>query len=116
MDLIPEENIEIVRNIVTVGFEQVGTRFEKYLSACRSQVKHLKEGNGYTGLQQNIIGNVVDNYTYLFRKDPKTNQFLDNDLQFKNPWTDLTLEPHQREFIKFVLYSLNRHSYGQKYK
>lgn len=116
MDLIPEENIEIVRNIVTVGFEQVGTRFEKYLSTCRSQVKHLKEGNGYTGLQQNIIGNVVDNYTYLFRKDPKTNQFLDNDLQFKNPWTDLTLESHQREFIKFVLYSLNRHSYGQKYK
>lgn len=116
MDLIPEENIEIVRNVVSTGFEQVSTRFQKYLALCRTQVKNLKEGNGYSGTRQNMIGDVVSNYSNLFRRKQGTNELLDGDLQFKNPWTDTTLKPHEIEFIKFVLYSLNKHAYGRKYK
>jgi hypothetical protein len=116
MDLIPEENIQIIREVVSSGFEQVSTRFQKYLSKCRTQVEDLKKGNGYTKGRQIGIGDTVNNYIYLFRKDMNTNEFLDGDLQFKNPWTDNTLNDHHREFIKFVLYSLNKHSYAQKYK
>lgn len=114
MDRIPEENVQTINRIISTGFEKVGTRHNKFVSQVRTQCENLMSGNGYSKGRKLIIGDVVNNYLNLFERDADGN-FIDNDLKFRNPWTDKRLENHEREFIKFVLWSLNRHIYAKKY-
>lgn len=114
MDRIPEENVQTINRITSDGFEKVGTRHNKFVSICRVQRDNFLKANGYTKGRQMLIGDVVNNYTDLFERDADGN-LIDGDLKFKNPWSNPSLKEHQREFIKFILWSLNRHSYSKKH-
>lgn len=114
MDRIPEENVQTINRIISTGFEKVGTRHNKFVKQVRTQCEKLMSGNGYSKGRKLMIGDVVNNYLNLFERDADGN-FIDNDLKFRNPWTDKSLKNHEREFIKFVLWSLNRHVYAKKY-
>lgn len=113
MDLMPEENMQIINRTVQIGFDQVRTRFAKYRSECSAQVAKLKEANGFGKVRQIVVGDTTSNYTNLFERDESGN-LLDGDLKFRNPWTDDRLTPHEKEFLKYVLFTLNKRKYKWK--
>lgn len=117
MDLLPEENVQMINRIVQSDFQKLRDRFGNFRSKCTNQVNKLKQGNNYNGARQMLIGDVTSNYINLFRRDTNTNELLNGDLILKNPWTDKSLQPHQQEFLKFVLYSINKYNKSKlKYK
>lgn len=113
MDLIPEENIQTINTIVQNGFNRVRTRFQKQRLTLKHKLDTFKSGNGYGSFRQYGIGDVSTNYFNLFERNSK-GELIDGDLKFRNPWTDKSLNEHEREFIKYVLFVLNKQQYKWK--
>lgn len=113
MDLIPEENIQTVNTIVQNGFNKVRTRFQKQRLTLKQKLDTFKSKNGFGSFRQYGIGDVSTNYFNLFERDSK-GELIDGDLRFRNPWTDNGLNEHEREFIKYVLFVLNKQRYRWK--
>lgn len=113
MDLIPEENIQTVNRIVQIGFDRVRTRFQKQRLTLKSKLDTFKKGNDYGSFRQYGLGDVSKNYFNLFERTID-GKLVDGDLKFRNPWTDNQLNDHERDFIKYVLFVLNRKKYRLK--
>lgn len=107
MDLIPEHNVRIVNETVQRGNSQIRDIFQKARLETTSHVDRLKKALGFTKTQQIAIGNTTSIYLNLFERDDNGN-LTNNDLKFKNPWTSTKLSDTERNFIKYVLYALNK--------
>lgn len=113
MDLIPSENVQIIRTIVDAAFGKIRETFSEYKAINRAQVAKLKKGNDYGLIRHLVVGDSSSNYFNLFRRN-SDNELEDDDYILKNPWTSTSLIPAQRDFIKYTLYELNKYSYDKK--
>lgn len=109
-DLIAESNIRMIDSIVQTDMQHIRDKFQPWRLQCLSHVQKLKSGNGFSTARQLAVGDSTTNYLHLFRRDPKTGELENNDLIFKNPWTDESLQEHERTFLKFVLYTIHKYN------
>lgn len=116
MDLIPSQNIQIIRSIIDASFSKVREIFADYKSGCRAQVAKLKTVNDFGSVRQFTIGDVSSIYYNLYRRNAdKTLE--DDDYILKNPWSDHSLNETERNFIKYMLFNINKYdSVKKKYK
>lgn len=84
MDLIPSENVQIIRTIVDTAFGKIRETFSDYKAINRAQVAKLKKGNDYGLMRHIIIGDSSSNYFNLFRRN-SDNELEDDDYILKNP-------------------------------
>ncbi len=84
MDLIPSENVQIIRTIVDAAFGKIRETFSDYKTINRAQVAKLKKGNDYGLMRHIIIGDSSSNYFNLFRRN-SDNELEDDDYILKNP-------------------------------
>lgn len=112
MDLIPSQNARIIHRMVNDGFEKVHSRFNSFNSSLRSQVNKLKDNKGFTSAEALSTGYTTRIYSNLFRKE--NGEYLNGDLILKNPWKDKDINDQEREFIKFVLFHINKYHFGWK--
>lgn len=96
--------------MVNDGFEKVHSRFNSFNSSLRGQVNKLKENKGFTSAEALSTGYTTRIYGNLFRKE--NGEYLNGDLILKNPWKDKDLNDQEREFIKFVLFHINKYHFG----
>ena len=107
MDTIPDENVAIIRDAINRSMSTVTNRFNTFNSKQRAIIEKLKESKGYSKLRQLTVGDMVKLYRNLYRPQNEANP----DLILKDPWTDTSLNEVEKEYIKFVLFHLNKRKY-----
>ena len=114
LDLIPSKNARVIQRIVNDGFDKVHASFNKFNSGLRRNVEKLKNDKGFSTAEALTSGYATRIYNNLFRTD-SNGELLDGDLILKNPWdTNEDLSNTEREFLKFVLFHLNKYKKGWK--
>lgn len=105
VDLISNQNMQAVRKAVNDGIAEISDRHAEYLKRMRAEIKKLKEGSKY-GAWDEFLGHGGSLFYNMFRKG----EGYEEDLVLKNPWTDDSLRPHEKRFLKFVLFTLNKYN------
>lgn len=111
IDMVGVKVARDIRSIVEQGNSKITTNYGKYQTQMRHYVKEYHASVGYTDAKKLVVGRVAPIYSRLFRRD-ENNNFLDNDLILRNPWDPKEdLRPEDREFLKFVLFTLNKYKH-----
>ena len=110
IDLISNQNIQVVRQIVSQGYDEIGRRYNNnFLPYMRKEITKFEEGIGYSGTRKFLIGDGANRFNHLFRRDSES-KLLNGDLILKNPFeSDPKLSESDRRFLKFVLFHLNKY-------
>ena len=111
IDQIGNQNIQIVREVTSRGYDEISRRYnEGFLPYIRKQISSFEEGIGYSGIRKTVIGDGANRFNHLFRRDSSGN-LLNGELILKNPWSnDPKLSDSDRKFLKFVLFTLNKYN------
>ena len=114
IDMVGVKIASDIRTLVEQGNSKITKNYSRYQTSMRGAVKAYHESVGYTGAKKYLGGHVAPIYSRLFRKDDQNN-YLNNDLILRNPWDPKEeLSTEDRNFLKFVLFTLNKYKYGWK--
>lgn len=105
-DRHPSRNVRLVSNMVQQTIDKISYDSTVAYSPIRKFIMEYYDKVGYSTAQNSLIGNQESHFRNLF--DP------DADMVFKNPYTDGTLTPDERVFLKKVLFAFGKIRAEQK--
>lgn len=112
---IPNANVRVTGFMFQQAVNKVADRMLKEYAPMRKIMNKFFEAKGYTAARNSTIGDEVRIFKNLF--DPISKQ--NGELRFKNPYTDQSLDSSEKEFLKNVLFEINKIRYemrGQKWE
>jgi hypothetical protein len=98
---IPSRNASIVTSLFQRTVDKIAENSYKDSSPVQHYLQEFYDATGYSNIQNSIIGNQTSQFDNLYQEvDGKRNMY------FKNPYTDITLQPHEAKLLKQALFTL----------
>lgn len=98
---IGSNNIRLIGGMFFQTVNHIAERSFQDTRPVQQYLTQFYKGAGYGNLQNETLGNQEVAFKNLFQEiDGK------RIMKFRNPYTDSTLKPHEREFLKKVLFTL----------
>lgn len=98
---ISDSSIRITSKLFQDAIHTTMSKLDPIASSINNVCLEFYKEQGYSKLQNSLIGNQSPVFSNLFIKD-------DEDLIFKNPYTDGSLSEGEKKFLKKILFEINK--------